>query len=111
EAGVWAADGFSVFVVTVVNFACLATVFATVADLDFGFAGRRGAGFSSRGVSTAAVLRRQPGETHLSVVTCDELYCACALMPASLMIGHHLSISAFWKPARPSGDCCSRGAP
>src|SRR5262245_41725500 len=37
-------------------------------------------------------------------------YCACALIPASLMIGHHLSISAFWKPARPSAVCCSREA-
>src|SRR5215813_3762622 len=34
----------------------------------------------------------------------------CALMPASLMIGHHFAISAFWNAARPSGVCCSRGA-
>ena len=34
----------------------------------------------------------------------------CAWMPDSLMIGHHFSISAFWKAARPSGVCCSREA-
>src|SRR5271166_4214950 len=32
------------------------------------------------------------------------------LIPAALMIGHHLSISAFWNAARPSGVCCSRAA-
>src|SRR4029079_19324737 len=31
-------------------------------------------------------------------------------MPAALMIGHHFSISAFWKAASPSGVCCARGA-
>jgi hypothetical protein len=30
-------------------------------------------------------------------------------MFAALMIGHHLSISALWCAARPSGVCCSRG--
>jgi len=32
-----------------------------------------------------------------------------ALSPNSLMIGHHFSASAFWKPARVSGVCRSRG--
>src|SRR5215469_1214462 len=32
------------------------------------------------------------------------------LIPAALMIGHHLSISAFWKAASPCGVCCSRVA-
>ena len=31
-------------------------------------------------------------------------------MPADLMIGHHLSISAFWNAARPAGVCCSADA-
>ena len=31
------------------------------------------------------------------------------LISVSLMIGHHLSISAFWKVPSTSGDCCSRG--
>src|SRR5262245_45081775 len=51
---------------TGVNFAVL----AVVADLDFCFAGRGGAGFTSSGASTAVVLRRQPGEMHPSVTTC-----------------------------------------
>ena len=33
-----------------------------------------------------------------------------ALIPAALMIGHHLSISALWNAAKPSGVCCSREA-
>jgi hypothetical protein len=37
-------------------------------------------------------------------------YCACAPMPASLMIGHHFAISVFWNAARPSGVCWARGA-
>src|SRR5262245_11418410 len=32
-----------------------------------------------------------------------------ALMLAALMIGHHLSISAFWKPPSAAGVCGSRG--
>src|SRR5262249_1156563 len=28
---------------------------------------------------------------------------------AALMIGHHFSISAFWRVASASGVCCSRG--
>ena len=32
-----------------------------------------------------------------------------ALMPAALMIGHHFSISAFWKACSASGVCCSGG--
>src|SRR5262245_30442213 len=51
---------------TGVNFAVL----AVVADWDFCFAGRGGAGFTSSGASTAVVLRRQPGEMHPSVTTC-----------------------------------------
>src|SRR6185503_4775730 len=32
-----------------------------------------------------------------------------ALIPAALMIGHHLSISAFWNAPSASGVSCSRG--
>jgi hypothetical protein len=32
------------------------------------------------------------------------------LMPAALMIGPHLSISALWNAASPTGVCCSRAA-
>src|SRR5215471_12823835 len=32
-----------------------------------------------------------------------------ALMLADLMIGHHFSISAFWKAPSAAGVCCSRG--
>jgi Transposase len=32
-----------------------------------------------------------------------------ALMFAALMIGHHFSISAFWRARSASGVCCSRG--
>jgi Putative metallopeptidase len=41
----------------------------------------------------------------------EELYRSygAAFMPASLMIGHHFSISAFWRAASASGVCCSRG--
>jgi len=46
---------------------------AAVADLDFVFAGRGGAGLTSSGASTAAVLRRQPGEAHPSVATCGSV--------------------------------------
>src|SRR5262245_29496936 len=31
------------------------------------------------------------------------------LIFAALMIGHHLSISAFWRARSASGVCCSRG--
>jgi hypothetical protein len=37
-------------------------------------------------------------------------YCACAPMPASLMIGHHFSISAFRNAPSPSGVCRARRA-
>jgi hypothetical protein len=33
-----------------------------------------------------------------------------AVIRAALMIGHHLSISAFWKARRASGVCWSGGA-
>jgi hypothetical protein len=36
--------------------------------------------------------------------------CDSTLMLADLMIGHHFSISAFWKAASAAGVCCSRGA-
>lgn len=68
EAGVWA-DGFSGFAATVANFGLL----AAVADLNFVFAGRGGAGITSSGASTAAILRRQPGEAHPSVATCGSV--------------------------------------
>jgi len=37
----------------------------------------------------------------------DEVH--SAVIRAALMIGHHLSISAFWKARRASGVCWSRG--
>jgi Phage integrase, N-terminal SAM-like domain len=49
----------------------------------------------SRGAKSAS--RAIPGEFH------------SALIPAALMIGHHLSISAFWKAWSASGVCWSRG--
>ena len=72
--------------------------------------GKSGGDIAADAVGRARDQNRLAVHLHVESASLTCPHCACAPMPAALMIGHHLSISAFWNAASPSGVCCSRGA-
>jgi K+-sensing histidine kinase KdpD len=64
-------------------------------------------GLTEMMVTNAARFGTEKALEPLRRVNASTLY--SALMFAALMIGHHFSISAFWRARSASGVCCSRG--
>jgi hypothetical protein len=52
--------------------------------------------------------RRREGPAQYLFNSLGDATLYSALMFAALMIGHHFSISAFWRARSASGVCCSR---